>query len=88
MAAIRSRWWGSFHIPAEFNHERERPDAPLVRTLSVRQDHVRSSPRQLLGVDTPITPPPTTATLILEKFIMNHHPPSGSRTPAQGQSCS
>ena len=67
---------GLLHMPAEFNHG-ERPDAPLVSMLSVSKITSAPARASCWAVDTPITPPPTTATLILEKF--SHESPSTVR---------
>jgi hypothetical protein len=49
-------------MPAEFNQDRERPDASLVGTLSVSKITFAPARASCQAVDTPITPPPTTAT--------------------------
>ena len=58
-------------MPAAFSHANERPDAPLVGSLSVSK--ITSAPARASwrAVDTPITPPPTTATLINEELLTN-----------------
>ena len=58
-------------MPAEFSQDKERPDVPLVSMVSVSKITSAPARASCWAIDTPITPPPTTATLIGEVLVMN-----------------
>ena len=57
-------------MPAAFNQDKERPDAPLLNTFSVNKITSAPARASCWAVEAPITPPPMTATLIEEEPVI------------------